>query len=102
MFKVGDDDISGVGPETLSSSGDKGFGSRVELSDIPLEVFLMYDHHKNGRKDTVNLIDNENGDQENMEDVENDSLAEEIIETASSIINLVPNAFSKLVLATEK
>ena len=103
MFKVGEDDISDIRPETFISSGDKELGTRVRLSDLPLEVFLMYyDQHKNGRKDTVNLIDNEDDEPENIKEGENDSLAEQSIETAFCIINFVPDTFSKLVLATEK
>ena len=98
IFKVGDDDISGVGPETLISSGDKGLGTRVGLTDLPLEVLLLDDQNKNGRKDTVDLINIENEEQYNM----NDSLAEQIIKTASGIISFVPDAFSKLVVATDK
>ena len=103
MFKVGEDDISDIRPETFISSGDKELGIRVRLSDLPLEVFLMYyDQHKNGRKDTVNLIDNKNDEPENIEEGENDILAEQIIKSACGIINFVPDTFSKLVLTTEK
>ena len=93
MFKVGEDDISDIRPETFISSGDKELGTRVRLSDLPLEVFLMYDQHKNGWKDTVNLIDNKNEEPENIKEGENDSLAEQSIETASGIINFVPDTF---------